>query len=70
MAQEATSTRDSQELDRLLTMRDASRVLGVHGSTLRRWCRSGLLKEYRIGIGRHRRFKLADLAALVIEQRD
>jgi excisionase family DNA binding protein len=70
MAEKAARTRNSDEFDTLLTMREASRVLGVHASTLRRWCRSGLLREYRIGIGRHRRFKPADLAALVIEQRD
>ncbi len=69
MAEKATGTGNSQEPDKLLTMREASRLLGVHSNTLRRWCRAGLLREYRIGVGRHRRFRHADLAALLVEWR-
>jgi excisionase family DNA binding protein len=58
------------ETDQLLTVRDASRFLGVHNSTIRRWCKTGVLREYRIGLGQHRRFRHADLVALLVEQRN
>ncbi len=69
MAEKTAEISNSHEPDTLLTMREASRLLGVHANTLRRWGRTGLLKEYRIGIGRHRRFKHADLAVLLVMQR-
>jgi excisionase family DNA binding protein len=52
----------------MLTMREACRLLNVHGNTLRRWSEMGLIKAYRVGIGQHRRFKTEDIAALVVEQ--
>jgi len=52
----------------LLTMREACRLLNVHGNTLRRWSTMGLIKAYRVGPGQHRRFKTEDVAALAIEQ--
>ena len=52
----------------MLTMREACRLLNVHGNTLRRWSSMGLIKAYRVGIGQHRRFKAEDVAALVVEQ--
>lgn len=52
----------------MLTIREASRLLSVHSNTLRRWSAKGLIKEYRIGPGAHRRFKTEDVAALILEQ--
>ena len=52
----------------MLTMREACRLLNVHGNTLRRWSAMGLVTAYRIGPGQHRRFKTADVAALAVEQ--
>ena len=52
----------------MLTMREACRLLNVHGNTLRRWSEMGLIKAYRVGIGQHRRFRTEDIAALVVEQ--
>ena len=52
----------------MLTMREACRLLNVHGNTLRRWSEMGVVKAYRIGIGQHRRFRAEDIAALVVEQ--
>lgn len=52
----------------MLTMREACRLLNVHGNTLRRWSQMGIIKAYRIGIGQHRRFKAEDIAALVVDQ--
>jgi excisionase family DNA binding protein len=50
---------------RMLTMREACRVLNVHGNTLRRWSDLGLIKAYRIGLRGDRRFKQEDIDALL-----
>jgi len=47
-----------------LTLAEASRVLGVNGSTLRRWADAGQVRTFRTP-GGHRRFSRADLVALV-----
>ncbi|UCG83459.1 MAG: helix-turn-helix domain-containing protein [Dehalococcoidia bacterium] len=68
MAKKESRKSEGYKIDQLLTIRDASRLLGFHASTIRRWCRTGLLKEYRIGQGHHRRFRHADVIALLVEQ--
>lgn len=52
----------------MLTISEACRLLNIHSNTLRRWSARGLIKEYRIGPGGHRRFKVDDVAALIMEQ--
>lgn len=52
----------------MLTMREACRLLNVHGNTLRRWSALGLVRAYRVGAGQQRRFRPEDIAALVVEQ--
>ena len=52
----------------MLTMREACTLLNVHGNTLRRWSSMGVVRAYRIGAGQQRRFKVEDIAALVVEQ--
>jgi len=59
---------NGDRIESLLTMREACRLLNVHGNTLRRWSTMGLVKAYRIGPGQHRRFKTEDVAALAVEQ--
>ena len=49
----------------LIPVREASSYLGVHANTLRRWSEEGFIKAYRIGPAGHRRFKLADIKALL-----
>lgn len=51
---------------RMLTMRDACRVLNVHSNTLRRWSDLGLVKAYRIGLRGDRRFKMEDIEELLV----
>jgi excisionase family DNA binding protein len=51
----------------LLTMREACRLLNVHGNTLRRWSAKGLVRAYRVGAGHQRRFRAEDIAALLVE---
>jgi len=50
--------------ERLLTMRDACRLLRVHPHTMRRWADNGMVKAYRIGARGNRRFRLDDLERL------
>ena len=52
----------------MLTISEACRLLNIHSNTLSRWSARGLIKEYRIGPGGHRRFKAEDVAALIMEQ--
>jgi putative resolvase len=49
--------------DRLLSLRDAAAMLGVHPDTLRRWDDEGRLVAERT-LGNHRRYKLSVVEAL------
>ncbi|MBX6754925.1 MAG: helix-turn-helix domain-containing protein, partial [Thermorudis peleae] len=50
--------------ERWLTIDEASRLLGVGQSTLRRWSDSGKLPVYRTA-GGHRRFRESDVLAML-----
>jgi len=50
-----------------LTIREAADLLNVHPETLRRWDRGGRLKPSRTPTG-HRRYRRADLEALLAER--
>ncbi|MCJ7520933.1 MAG: helix-turn-helix domain-containing protein [Dehalococcoidia bacterium] len=52
----------------MLTISEACRLLNIHSNTLRRWGAKGLIKEFRIGPGCHRRFRAEDVAALIMDQ--
>lgn len=43
---------------------DVARLLNIHTNTVRRWANSGLLKTYRIGTRRDRRFRREDIDRL------
>ena len=49
---------------RLLTIREASRILHVHENTVRRMCDLGIVKSYRIGPRADRRLLEEDVRAL------
>ena len=53
--------------DSYLPVREVCRLLSIHGNTLRRWSDDGIIKAYRIGPAGHRRYKAADVAALLYE---
>ena len=55
-------TNDNQDSE-MLTMREVSKLLHVHPNTIRKWVDQGLIKAYRIGSRRDRRFKREDIAA-------
>ncbi|UCG83268.1 MAG: helix-turn-helix domain-containing protein [Dehalococcoidia bacterium] len=50
----------------MLTVTEASHILHVHKNTLRRWTEQGILKTYRIGNRRDRRFRPEDIALLLL----
>lgn len=55
----------------LLRVQEVSQLLHVHENTVRRWSNQGILKAYRLGPRRDRRYKQDDIAALLtIENRD
>ena len=50
-----------RELDRMLTVTEAADLLGVSCASLRRYSNEGKIKVYRVGSGRHRRFRKRDV---------
>ncbi len=55
----------AESMATMLTMREACSRLNVHANTLRRWGSHGLIREYRIGPGGHRRFREEDIQSLL-----
>ncbi len=45
----------------VFTVGDVCQFLGVHHNTARRWSEKGILKSYRVGPRRDRRFRLEDV---------
>lgn len=54
-----------QELNRLITVAEAAELLGVSKTTIRRMSNTNLIPSYRIGTGRHRRFRKRDIVKLL-----
>ena len=54
----------------MLSVHDVTNILSVHINAVRRWGDSGIVKVYRIGPRRDRRFRLEDIARLLTEQSD
>lgn len=50
-----------RELNRMLTITEAAELIGISCSSLRRYADEGRIKVYRIGTGRHRRFRKRDV---------
>lgn len=51
---------------RLITIREAAEMLGVHLETLRRWDNDGKLKSVRVGEFGHRKYRKADIEKILI----
>lgn len=60
-------TGSDEAANRLLTVREACRLLYVHSNTLRRWSDRGIVRAYRIGPRGDRRFRAGDIAVLIPE---
>jgi len=58
----------SKEQSGMLRTGEACRILCIHSNTLRRWCKQGIVKAYRVGPRADRRFRREDIAALLIEK--
>ncbi|MGH7204287.1 MAG: GAF domain-containing protein [Candidatus Levyibacteriota bacterium] len=54
-----------QDLPELLSLKETSRILGVHKNTLRQWDQKGILKAVRYGERQDRHFKKADILQLM-----
>jgi excisionase family DNA binding protein len=52
-----------RELNRMLTITEAAELLGVSCTSLRRYANEGKIKVYRVGSGKHRRFRKRDVLA-------
>ena len=48
-----------------MTIKEASELLGVDKTTLRRWDKAGKLKPYRHPLNKYRLYKKADLEQLL-----
>jgi len=59
--------REKLTIGPMLTIGEACQILYVHSNTLRRWSEQGVIRAYRVGPRGDRRFKLDDVAALLIE---
>lgn len=53
--------RVTAEMERMLTVSEAAEILGVSKTTIRKLSKIGQIKSFRIGTGKHRRFKKKDL---------
>ena len=50
-----------EKLGQMLTIKEVSLLLHVHGNTLRRWADQGLINAYRINRRGDRRFRREDI---------
>ena len=51
--------------DVMLMTNDVARLLGIHVNTVRRWSNKGIIRAYRIGPRRDRRFRREDVVRFV-----
>ena len=52
----------------MMTVSEVARLFNVHVSTVRRWSDKGLIKAYRTGPRRDRRFRRKDVAVFYMEK--
>jgi len=55
----------SKDLPELLSLKETSRILGVHRNTLRQWDQKGILKAVRYGQRQDRHFKKDDILQFI-----
>ncbi|HNW93166.1 MAG TPA: helix-turn-helix domain-containing protein [bacterium] len=66
---EAVLSGEEKELERMLTVSEAAELLGVSAATVRRMANDGGLPCYRVGRGRHRRFKKKEVLGFLHSSR-
>jgi len=60
---------DADDLDRLVSVAQAARILGVSTDTLYRYDEKGILRPYRTA-GGHRRYRVRDLVSFLNDSRE
>jgi len=58
----------SSQKTKLISLREAARLLDVNPETLRRWDNNGKLKATRTGTRKDRKYKLSDIVE-ILEQK-
>lgn len=61
-------TKQNSKETKLISLREAARILGVNPQTLRRWDKANKLKAVRVGDRKDRKYKLSDLVE-ILEQK-
>lgn len=61
IATEKTKPKRVPQPKGMLTIGDVAQYLGLHANTVRRWSEKGIIKSYRIGPRRDRRFRRVDI---------
>jgi excisionase family DNA binding protein len=61
-------TTENNQQTKLISLREAARILGVNPQTLRRWDKANKLKAVRVGSRNDRKYKLSDIVA-ILEQK-
>lgn len=57
-----------REIDGMLTISEVAHLLNVHINTVRRWSNQGILKVYRVGSRRDRRFRQEDISSFLLQE--
>ena len=55
--------------ERMLTVSEVAEILHIHPNTVRAWSDTGLLKVYRVGYRRDRRFNPQDVENFLVSRR-
>jgi excisionase family DNA binding protein len=58
---------NNENVNPMLTTSEVAQILNVHINTVRRWSNHGVLKTYRIGSRRDRRFEQDDVVRFLSE---
>lgn len=58
------TTNNSQQI-KLISLREAARILGVNPQTLRRWDKANRLKAVRVGSRNDRKYKAEDVIKML-----
>jgi excisionase family DNA binding protein len=61
--------KNTDPADGLLTVSEVAGILNVHPNTVRQWSDSGLLKAYRLGTRRDRRFHREEIERFINSNR-
>lgn len=59
------TTKNSQNIQKLLTLKEACEILRCHPNTLRQWDKKGILVAVRFGERQDRRYRREDIIKLI-----